>query len=84
MAEPTTTVAQVRFELERENGGRAYIRLEQQYVPGVATLRYGTLRFDLEPGVTPEEARDLTDLLNAKIHSLIFTGEDPARRDDEN
>ena len=76
MADPTTTVAQVRFELEREDG-RPYIRLEQQYVPGVAALR-----FDLEPEVTPEEARDLTHLLNAKIHSLIFTGEDPSRRDE--
>ncbi len=81
MAEPTTTVAQVRFELEQE-GDRPYIRLEQQYVPGVAALRYGALRFDLDPEVTPEEARDLTHLLNAKIHSLIFTGEDPARRDE--
>ena len=82
MADPTTTVAQVRFELERENG-RPYIRLEQQYVPGVATPRYGALRFDLDPEVMPDEARDLTHLLNAKIHSLIFTGDDPARRDEE-
>lgn len=81
MTEPKTTVAQVRFQVEREEGDRALIRVQQQHVPGIPVLRYGALRLDLEPGVGAEEAERLADLLNEKVHSLVYTGEDLAAKE---
>ncbi len=77
MAETTTTVAQVQFMVEEERG-RPFIRVQEQYVPGSPALRYGALRFDLNDSVTRREAEDLADLLNDKVHSLVYSGADPA------
>ena len=75
MAEIETAVAQVLFEVEEEKG-RAFIRIQEQYVPGAAGLRYGALRFDMNDGVTRQEAEDIARLLNDKVHSMVYSGED--------
>lgn len=75
MAEPKTNVAQVRFLVEEEKG-RFFIRLQQQYVPGIPLLRYGSLRFDLQDDVSADEANRLADLLNERVHSIVYSGED--------
>lgn len=75
MAEPTTSVAQVLFLVEEEKG-RYFIRVQQQYVPGIPLLRYGSLRLDLNDDVGAEEAQRLADLLNERVHSIVYTGED--------
>ncbi len=51
MAEPKTNVAQVRFLVEEEKS-RFFIRLQQQYVPGIPLLRYGS------PAVRPAGRRE--------------------------
>ena len=56
-----TNVAQVRFLVEEE-AGRCFVRLQQQHVPGIPLLRYGSLRFDLADGVTRQEAEELADV----------------------
>jgi hypothetical protein len=77
MAEIETAVAQVLFEVEEEKG-RWLVRIQQQYVPGTAALRYGAVRLDLNDGVTRQEAEELARLLNERVHSMIFSGESPA------
>ena len=77
MAEEKATVAQVLFEVEEE-AGRAFVRVQQQYVPGVPALRYGSLRFDLNEGVGRDEAERIASLLNEKVHSIAYAGEDTA------
>ena len=67
--------AQVRFLVEEE-AGRCFVRLQQQHVPGIAMLRYGSLRFDLSEGVTRQDAEEIADLLNRKVHSIVYAGED--------
>ena len=82
MAEIETAVAQVLFEVEEEKG-RPFIRVQQQYVPGPAGLRCGTLRFDMNDGVTRQEAEEIARLLNDKVHSMVYSGEDARERSDE-
>ena len=74
-----TNVAQVRFLVEEE-AGRCFVRLQQQHVPGIPLLRYGSLRFDLADGVTRQEAEELADVLNRKVHSIVYAGEDLAEK----
>ena len=75
MAEIETTVAQVLFEVEEEKG-RPFIRVQQQYVPGAAGLRYGALRFDMNDGVSRQQAEEIARLLNDRVHSMVYSGED--------
>ena len=77
MAEIETAVAQVLFEIEEEMG-RWFVRIQQQYAPGTAALRYGAMQLDLNDGVTRQEAEDLARLLNERVHSMILVGESPA------
>ena len=82
MAEIETAVAQVLFEVEEEKG-RPFIRIQEQYVPGAAGLRYGALRFDMNDGVTRREAEEIARLLNDKVHSMVYSGEDAREKSDE-
>ena len=75
MTETKTNVAQVRFLVE-EDKGRCFVRLQQQHVPGIPMLRYGSLRLDLADDVTRQEAEEIAALLNRRVHSIVYTGED--------
>lgn len=75
MTEIKTNVAQVRFLVEEE-AGRCFVRLQQQHVPGIPMLRYGSLRLDLADGVTRQEAEEIAGLLNRRVHSIVYAGED--------
>lgn len=77
MAESRTSVAQVRFHVDEEPNGRPFILLDQQVSPALPILREGALRLDLVEGATRREAEDLAALLNSKVHSLVYIGEDP-------
>lgn len=75
MTEIKTNVAQVRFLVEQD-ADRCFVRLQQRHVPGVPLLRYGLLCLDLADDVTRQEAQEIADLLNRKVHSIVDAGED--------
>lgn len=84
MAEVKPSVAQVRFRaLTEEDGTRPYILVEQQYVPDLPVLRHGGLRLDLVDGIGIEEATRLAEDLNARVHALVYVGEDPDEKVEE-
>lgn len=67
MAESRTSVAQVRFLVDQEPNGCPFILLDQQVSPALPILR---------------EAEEFAALLNSKVHSLVYIGEDPDEASD--
>ena len=68
-----TERAQYIFTVKEYDGGVPWLMLDLLRSPDIGILQKQMLGLDLRPGTTYDEARELANILNAKISHLTCT-----------